>query len=202
MGEQQIPNGVELMESLPIHEAAAKRRRRGSLEVAIGEVSIDGDFAEFGVYKGRSATHILELMKGERKLHLFDSFEGLPEDWTKGKAAGTFAISEDEIPTFDDPRTVVHKGWFKDTVPGWAQSTSTPLAFIHMDADLYSSTMEAFVPINHMIKPGTIILFDEYTQGRTDHEHRALYDWAAKFGRKFEHRWRSAGQQVCVRITQ
>jgi hypothetical protein len=38
---------------------------------------IDGDIAEFGVYKGGSARIIAES-KGTKSLHLFDTFEGMP----------------------------------------------------------------------------------------------------------------------------
>lgn len=39
---------------------------------------IPGEIAEVGVYKGGSAKIICEA-KGEKSLHLFDTFEGIPE---------------------------------------------------------------------------------------------------------------------------
>src|SRR4051812_43432638 len=38
---------------------------------------LPGDFAEVGVYQGASARILCEI-KGDRQLHLFDTFEGLP----------------------------------------------------------------------------------------------------------------------------
>jgi len=200
MGVEGERSGREIVDSLPVHPLAAERPRMGSLKAAIAAVSIPGDFAEFGVYRGRGANMIESLMTGKRKLHLFDSFEGLPENWTKNKVAGTFRLAAGEIPEFDSERVLVHKGWFKDTVPVWGQKATVPLAFVHLDADLYSSTIDALFNIDHLLLRDTILLFDEYVMGRTDHEHRALLDWAAKFSRQYEYLWRSRGTQVCVRV--
>lgn len=189
------------MRALRVHPDADSEHPRGdAVRAALGEVAIGGDFAQFGVYRGKTARIIEKLMEGDRKLHLFDSFEGLPEDWMKRKPAGTFKIEQDEIPVFSSPRVVMHKGWFKDTVPVWARETATPLAFLHLDADLYSSTVDALFNADHLIPKGSILLFDEYVSGGDDQEHRALVDWAAKFNRQYELLWRSSGVQVCVRV--
>ena len=191
-----------LMNSLrKVHIPAIDNPRSTSIYLAIGEVTLAGDYAEFGVYRGGSARFIHTLMFGDRKLHLFDSFEGLPEDWTDAKKAGTFKLASDEIPNFNPRRTVVHKGWFKNTVPAWAKTMDRPLAFVHMDADLYSSTVDVLFNIDKLVTKGTVILFDEYVFGAEDHEHRALTDWAQKYHRQFEYLWRTTGPQVCIRIT-
>jgi Macrocin-O-methyltransferase (TylF) len=193
----------ELKESLKVYpEAPGERPRIASVRGAVSEVNIQGDYAQFGVFRGKTARYIESLMTGDRKLHLFDSFEGLPEDWTKNKKAGFFALSPDEIPTFDPERVVVHKGWFKDTVPVWAEESSASIAFIHIDADLYSSTIDVLFNLDKRIVAGTVILFDEYVMGQSDDEHRALLDWAAKFNRKFDYLWQSSGPQVCIRVTE
>ncbi len=194
-------SGRDILNSLKIHEKTVGRPRRGAVTEAVGEVTRDGDFAQFGVYRGNTARIIEALMTGDRKLHLFDSFEGLPEDWTKGKKKGAFRLSADDVPVFESPRVVMHKGWFKDTVPPWSRQATTPLAFVHMDADLYSSTIDVLFNIDHLIPAGAIVLFDEYVMGRTEDEHRALLDWAAKFGRQYEYLWRSNSMHVCVRMT-
>ena len=173
------------------------------MQAALGEVTLPGDFAQFGVFKGQTARTIEAATTGDRKLHLFDSFEGLPEDWTPQKPKGAFKLRPRQIPVFESERVVMHKGWFKDTVPGWAKQMSQPLAFVHMDADLYSSSIDVLFNIDHLIAPGTIILFDEYVMGRkgqTDDEHRALLDWAEKFSRDYQYLWRDEGPRVCIRV--
>jgi hypothetical protein len=184
-----------------IHVPALDGPRLEAVYSAIGEIELEGDFAQFGVYRGRTAQVIAALTSGRRKLHLFDSFEGLPEDWTESKKAGHFRLEPDDIPRFDPKVTVVHKGWFKDTVPVFARERKEPLAFIHMDADLYSSTVDVLHNGNDIIAKDTIILFDEYASRKMDDEHRAFVDWVDKFDRGFDYLWRSDGLQVCVRIT-
>jgi hypothetical protein len=193
-------SGFDVLQSLPIHEDARDERRPGSLRGAIAEVSLEGDYAQFGVYRGRTARMILDLMSPGRKLHLFDSFEGLPEDWTRKQKMGAFRLDNEEIPNFDPDRVIMHKGWFKDTIPGWAGQSTLPLAFIHLDADLYSSTVDVLFNIDSLILKGTIILFDEYAGRKQDDEHRALLAWAEKFNRSYQYLWRSSGPQVCIRI--
>lgn len=196
-----MASGREILKSLKIHPDATKRAKGGSIRVAIREVSLPGSFAQFGVYRGKTARAILAQMQPPRILHLFDSFEGLPEDWTKRKKEGAFKLKPDEIPVFGSDRVQIHKGWFKDTVPVWGKAASNPLAFIHLDADLYSSTIDALYNIDHLILPGTILLFDEYVMGKNEDEHRALVDWMNKFSRKVDYLWRSSKVQVCARVT-
>ncbi|GJD66763.1 TylF/MycF/NovP-related O-methyltransferase [Methylobacterium frigidaeris] len=176
-----------------------------SLFYAISFVGPSGDFAEFGVYKGRCARFLLELIKDGRKLHLFDSFEGLPEDWVGDWKKGAFAMKDGDIPTFDSSKATVHKGWFSDSVPRFAATHDLPLSFLHIDCDLYSSTKDVLWPLNGHIVPGSILLFDEYqmeSAGQVDDgEHRALVEWASMFGRGYEYLWRTEWMQVAVRVT-
>ena len=197
----RLQTAREIFDSLPVHANARERPRFGAVAAALEEVRIDGDFAQFGVFRGATARQIEASTTADRTLHLFDSFEGLPEDWTKRKKAGAFALTPDKIPVFASPRVVMHKGWFKDTVPDWARRMDRPLAFVHMDADLYSSTIEVLFPANRLIVKNSIVLFDEYILGRADDEHRALLDWAAKFQRSFDYLWRSSTHQVCIRVS-
>ena len=45
--------------------------------LALGQARVPGDYAEVGVYKGATAKLMCEA-KGEKHIHLFDTFEGLP----------------------------------------------------------------------------------------------------------------------------
>ena len=91
-------------------------------------------------------------------MYFFDSWQGLPERWEL-VPVGNYAAN---VPDFRDGRALLVKGWFEHTVPGWAATQSEPLGLVHMDADLYSSTMTVLEHLNKLIVPGTVILFDEY----------------------------------------
>lgn len=176
-----------------------------SLYAAISEITLSGDYAEFGVYKGRCAKFIESFLLGNRKLHLFDSFKGLPENWIGPWKKGSFSLDEDEIPEFSNPNVTIHKGLFSETIPVMRSLLSSPLSFIHADADLYESTMDLLQGLNDHIVPGTIILFDEYVMEhkheRDEGEHLALVAWSSECDRKFEYLWRTHWCQVAVRIT-
>src|ERR1022692_2079890 len=62
------------------------------------------DYLEFGVYQGESMQVWADLnTHPDSRFVGFDSFEGLPEDWTKGKPAGTFDAGG-KTPAIPDPR--------------------------------------------------------------------------------------------------
>jgi len=176
-----------------------------ALDEVVREVRLPGDFIELGVYKGQCARFLLERMPADRRLYLLDSFEGLPEDWVGPWTKGAFSLDEAEIPVFDAANVEVVPGWFRDTIPAIAARLDAPLAMIHADADLYSSTLEALDGLNSHIAPGTIILFDEYFMQAgdvfRDDEHRALLDWCERHDRDFEYLWKSEWVQVAVRVT-
>lgn len=176
-----------------------------SLYAAMAEITLPGDYAEFGVYQGRCARFIANFLRGGRQLHLFDSFEGLPEDWIGTFKKGMFSLPPESIPTFDRDDIHVHVGWFADTIPKVSGQFTSPLAFIHADADLYSSTVDILEGMNELIVPGTIILFDEYAMESggeyDDGEHRALVEWSARHERTFNYLWRTAHAQLAIRVT-
>jgi hypothetical protein len=176
-----------------------------SLHAAIAEITLPGDYAEFGVYQGRCARFIANFLRGGRQLHLFDSFEGLPEDWIGAFRKGAFSLPAESIPVFDNADIHVHVGWFADTIPKLKDHFTSPLAFIHADADLYSSTLDLLDGMNSLIAPGTIILFDEYAMEINgeydDGEHRALLEWVGRHGRTFDYLWRTVHAQVAIRVT-
>lgn len=134
--------------------------------------------AEFGVYSGYS----LGIIANHMPVIGFDSFEGLPEDWREGFPAGTFwADDDDVIGGVMRPNAMVVKGWFADTLP---EFPFPPLGLVHIDCDLYSSTVTVLEAIAPYVDIDTIIVFDEYHSypGSEDHEEKAFVQWCAKYG--------------------
>lgn len=125
----QCPDVLATLESVPeVHIEAlfddADRwysYKRISLFAAIQEVSLPGDYVQLGVYKGRCARFLINLIPRCRKLYLLDSFEGLREDWIGPWRKGAFSLSEDQRPVFRQPNVEVVAGWFNETVPLLAQ---------------------------------------------------------------------------------
>ena len=62
-----------------------------------------------------------------------------------------------------DTRASFYQGLFQQTLPGFLKTfCNNKLMVIHMDADLYSSTLFTLTTLAPFLKKGDIILFDEF----------------------------------------
>lgn len=103
---------------------------------------INGDVAEVGVYKGGSAKLICET-KGNKTLHLFDTFEGIPKVDQVDESfvhKGQHAASQERVKNYLKKynQVVFYPGVFPDTAkPVYDKKFS----FVNLDVDTYESTL-------------------------------------------------------------
>jgi hypothetical protein len=117
-------------------------------------------FLEFGVYTGNSATG---RRHSRSRFFGFDSFEGLPENWTRNWPKGNFS-TDGTIPQIDDERIGFVKGWFQNTLPIFLKGfVPRSRLVVHSDNDLYSSTLFTLATLNRLLIPGTVIIFDDFS---------------------------------------
>ncbi len=139
-------------------------------------------YLEFGVFHGEATRYWSKLLRNPKsKLHGFDSFEGLPEDWAGVGPKSDWDV-RGQIPEIDDPRVKFFKGWFDQTLPQYTFPEHDALVVI-LDADLYSSTKTVLDALEHVIAPGTYVYFDEFNH-RFD-ELRAFDEFIERTGMKF-----------------
>jgi SAM-dependent methyltransferase len=170
-----------------------------TLRWALSQAPPDGLALEFGVGAG-TTLRIITPTRPRGTVFGFDSFKGLPETWRTHFDAGTFAV--DAPPVVPHAELVI--GLFEDTLPVWAAEHPEPLAFLHLDADLYSSTATVLEHIGDRLVDGTIVVFDEYFNypGWPDHEHRAWTEFVERSGVGFAYvAYTRDDEQVVVRIT-
>jgi hypothetical protein len=142
------------------------------------------DYLEFGVAQGRSfiwwADHI---SSPEARFYGFDTFTGLPDDWGGFKKGEMSA--DGKFPKADDSRCTCFAGLFQETLPVFLR-TYDPLhrKIIHMDADLYSSTLFVLTSMAPFLEKGDIIIFDEFNVPLS--EFRAFSDFSDAYGIGFE----------------
>ncbi|MBY6687702.1 class I SAM-dependent methyltransferase [Rhodococcus sp. BP-149] len=174
-----------------------------TLRHALGAVSNDGMALEFGVATGTTLAIIVDEWRRAANVGViagFDTFEGLPEDWRTGFEAGTFA--QDALP--DVPGAHLVKGMFQQTLGPFLSKNRGPVAFLHLDADLYSSTDFVLRRLESRLVPGTVIVFDEFFNfpGWALHEYKAWTEFVHRTGVTFEYlAYTSNNEQVAVKLT-
>ena len=146
-----------------------------SLEEILSYSPENGMIMEFGVATGSSIIRIANQFPN-RPVYGFDSFEGLPEDWRNNYKKGHFKCEPPEnLPS--NVHLVI--GLFQDVLEKFLKDHPDPIAFIHMDADLYSSTAYVLNAIKNQLKDGTIIAFDEFCgyDGYEEGEYKAFQEF-------------------------
>jgi len=164
------------------------------------KLELRGMILEFGVATGRTLNQFAHWLP-HRMIHGFDGFQGLPEDWTSRMRKGFFARSK--LPRIKT-NCRLHVGWFDQTLPNFVNDQGNrPVQLLHVDCDLYSSTVTILNNLKHNIVPGTVIVFDEYMNypGWQLDEFRAWQEHVAAHGIKYEYIGRvSRHQKVAVRV--
>lgn len=130
----------------------------------LGTAKIPGDIAEVGVFRGGTARVICEA-KGDRLLHLFDTFEGLPQPDQIDSAfhKGQYACSLETVRAYLSSFSGVefYKGYFPETA---APVESRTFSFVHLDVDLHESTSQALRFFYPRMNPGAILVSHDYVE--------------------------------------
>lgn len=168
-------------------EALIFKDRFAQLTFAFKDTAVPGLVLEFGVEKGASLTLLAELAGG-RTVHGFDAFQGLPDHWSGTfETQGKFDMGgkPPEVPA----NARLHIGWFDETLPKFLAETNDPVAFLHVDCDIYPSTKTIFSLLGERLQAGATIVFDEYFNypGWRAHEFKAFQEWIAASGRRYRY---------------
>ena len=152
--------------------------------------NIQGDFVECGVWKGGSMMAVektlLKLKNQERKLYLFDTFEGMVKpteedlDFTGVSASTKFEKTKiDNKSSYWDrselsevkkavlsigyEKSKIHfiKGKVEDTIPNGAPES---ISLLRLDTDWYESTRHELVHLFPRLSRGGVIIIDDYGQ--------------------------------------
>ncbi len=156
---------------------------------------LPGSFVECGTWKG-GATGLMALAnlaygKTRRQIHLFDSFESIPEPdqavdgeravaearlaggGTRGnlvpisgfyQSTGTLGANRELLEEkigYDPDFLHYHKGWFQDTLPHEAGETGE-IAILRLDGDWYASTRVCLEHLYQQVVKGGFVIIDDY----------------------------------------
>jgi O-methyltransferase len=160
------------------------------------------DYLEFGTASGTSLRWWLERNRNpDSRFHSFDTFTGLPEDWGTVKA-GTFT-QQGRPPAVNDARCEFHVGLFNNTLPTFLAATGLERRLVvHVDPDLYSSTLYLLTMLAPRLKSGDILLLADFCSLRhPTHVFRAFHDFVAAYNLDYEVLASSNfGHQVAARV--
>lgn len=146
---------------------------------------IEGDLIECGVWKGGSsmlmALTLIELNDANRKIYLYDTFEGMSEPTGEDYRIADNDASADVvmkkskifkcISPLDEvranvlstnyPKEKIHfvKGKVEDTIPGVIPSG---IALLRLDTDWYESTFHELVHLYPLLQRKGVLILDDY----------------------------------------
>ncbi len=136
--------------------------------------NLSGEVAEVGVYRGDFARIIHECFI-DRKLYLFDTFEGFSEqdlkdskDGSMGKNLGQKHFSNTSVDLvlskmLNSSQCVIKKGWFPQSASDIKKEC---FCFVNLDCDLYEpilAGLEFFYP--KMVSGGVVLIHEYFSQG-------------------------------------
>ncbi|MDB5335858.1 MAG: tylF 2 [Planctomycetaceae bacterium] len=132
--------------------------------IARAQLKHSGEWAEVGVFEGASAKLLCEA-KGERRLHLFDTFTGLPDPDMPERSIlkkHQFRADEQSVRQYlaPYPNVTFHVGLFPET---GSAINDLRFSLVHLDVDLYRSTLDCLEFFYPRMIPGGIIVSHDYT---------------------------------------
>ena len=171
--------------------------RFGMLKLAASMVNgLPGSVAEVGVFKGKGAFYIAGLFP-DKTLHLFDTFTGMPDTieeidgggWEKYRKT-SLEIVQHKLKDFDNVQ--IHPGFFPDT--GVVLPASESFCLVHVDVDLYRSTLDVCSFFYDRMVPGGIMVLNDYKSPECPGATKAVDEFFADKSEKvvsrgLEHTW-------------
>lgn len=153
-----------------------------------------GNIVEFGCYAGSTSLYIRRVMNAlgiASEFHVYDSFEGLPEKLSEDESPlgvqfkkGELAVSKKAfIKEFQKANLLlptIHKGWFNELVE---EDVPRDIAFAFLDGDYYESVKTPLERIQEKLKPGAVIVVDDYGNQALPGARRAVDEWCKKHGK-------------------
>lgn len=148
----------------------------------------EGDVVEFGCYVGESSKYLMKTLLeigSEKKLFIYDSFEGLPDlsKWEEnsGWRPRTLKTTEEVlIKNFSQnnlPIPFIHKDWFKN-IPHY--KIPQKICFAFLDGDFYDSIYDSLEKIFDKVSDGGHILFHDYERNDLPGVRAAIEDFLQK----------------------
>lgn len=189
--EVMVPYNVDMNEEYEMNYITDYVRYR-TFDYVTREMddSLEGDVAELGVYKGEFAKHINRRFP-DRKLYLFDTFEGFDCQEAETELAAGHCDEEfiekfklgSEYLTLSKMKNrencIVKKGLFPDSLEG----LETKFIFVSLDVDFEKSIYEGLKYFYPRLVKGGYIFIHNYNDRRLKGVKKAVDQFEADYGK-------------------
>lgn len=181
-----------LLQTVKPYTLCSPRKLRTLIELAelVNRLGIEGDFVECGTYNGGSAAVLASFLGPNRRLWLYDSFQGMPKpgerDGETSKAfekqcLGSVDNVKEVLAKIGLPpeQSIIRAGWFQQT---FQQPLPERVALLHCDADWYDSVSLVLDTFYRRIPPGGCVVLDDF--GYWEGCREAFYDFCGRTNEK------------------
>lgn len=178
-----LPTPAQLADSaLPERDLSNDYVRLATLELLCRRLAdVPGAAAELGVYRGYFARCINRLLP-ERKLYLFDSFEGFSEEANASEsfqAAHANTTIEKVLAILPYPEKVIVKpGFFPESLGGLEEQ----FCLVSLDVDFYQTTLDGLRYFWPRLEKGGYLLLHDWGSPKLPGVAKALQDFERENG--------------------
>ena len=156
------------------------------LKIAQNCLSVPGDFVELGCYEGDTSILLAEILKStDKKLWIYDSFEGLPEKTSEDASEagrnfqkGVLAVSKRDVKLrflrSGLPVPVIKKAWFNELTD---VDLPSKIAFAFLDGDLYQSIRDSLKLVEDKMTSDSVIIVHDYNNPELPGVAKAVDEW-------------------------
>ena len=180
-----VPTPAQLADSLlPERELGNDYVRLATLELLCRRLAeVPGAAAELGVYRGFFA-RCINLLLPERRLYLFDSFEGFAEGAQASEAfqaAHRNTAVDKVLSIMPHPENITVKpGFFPESLHGLEDR----FCLVSLDVDFYQTTLDGLRYFWPRMEPGGYLLLHDWGSPKLPGVAKALADFEAELGQR------------------
>lgn len=171
------------------NDQVSEKETERILELARECLKIPGDFVELGCYKGDTSLLLAETLqrdaRTEKRLWIYDSFEGLPEKSLADESvlgesfrSGELLISKREVKKrflrAGLPVPIIKKAWFSDLTN---EDLPEEIAFAFLDGDFYESIRDSLRLVAPKMNKQGILVVHDYNNPALPGVARAVGEW-------------------------
>jgi len=157
--------------------------------VRVIDGNVTGDVVEFGCYSGGTSIHLAKTISEfkQKKLFVYDSFEGLPEKTNSDTSTlgiqfkpGELSVSKKQfiknIQKANVPIPIIKKAWFSELTDG---DIPENICFAYLDGDYYQSIKDSLKLIESNMADKSTIVVDDYYNESLPGVRKAVDEWLA-----------------------